>query len=280
MPRQQTRRENPMNIPSRRTVLIGCAPTQFMCIAAMAMLWRPNQALADELTRLANRRSFFALGRDEARRASRYGTPLSLLMLDLDHFKAVSDTFGHEAGDWALRCVADTLRECMRDIDSCCRLGGEEFSALLPGTTGAHAASLAERLRAAIECTACEFGDRTVSRTVSITASIGVAALCDAASSLEAILQQADAAMYEAKTRGATRSSATPSLGLAPRPARAPTRAGPPVVPAVAAPPVGGAPSRSGPPDQPGLPGPFHDHLGDRLGAPAGQAPATHGASP
>ena len=160
-----------------------------------------RQAMTDELTGLENRRAFFDHGREEVRRAWRYDMPLSLLLLDLDEFKAVNDTYGHEAGDVVLQSVAAVLRQCMREIDIAGRLGGEEFCVLLPNTDGAAAATLAERLRAAIQDTPCIVGERQLR----VTASIGVSGFDQDAPNLEAMLQRADAAMYRAKGQGRNR---------------------------------------------------------------------------
>jgi diguanylate cyclase (GGDEF)-like protein/PAS domain S-box-containing protein len=158
-------------------------------------------AMTDELTGLANRRSFFIQGNEEIKRARRYHTPLTLLMLDIDGFKYVNDTYGHETGDVVLQCIANILQENCREVDLAGRLGGEEFGILLPNTIAADAATLAERLRQAIESQGCSVQDRQMS----VTASIGVAAYSEEALNLDALLRKADTAMYLAKHQGRNR---------------------------------------------------------------------------
>lgn len=158
-------------------------------------------AMTDDLTSLANRRSFFARGREEIGRARRYHTPLAVMMVDIDRFKHVNDTYGHETGDAALQCVATAIRSTLRDVDIAARLGGEEFGVLLPNTSAAAAVTLAERLRTAIADTTCgsQKGD------VTVTASIGVAGYDDALSDVDALLRAADSALYQAKNQGRNR---------------------------------------------------------------------------
>jgi GAF domain-containing protein len=91
-------------------------------------------AMMDELTKISNRRAFFIKGTEEITRARRYHQPLSIIMLDIDKFKIINDTLGHDSGDYALQCVANTLVEKVREVDIVGRLGGEEFGVLLPNT--------------------------------------------------------------------------------------------------------------------------------------------------
>ncbi len=155
-------------------------------------------AMTDDLTDLANRRAFFREGADEIRRSQRYRMPLSLIMLDIDRFKEVNDTFGHDAGDAMLRRIAKILKANIRQVDLTARLGGEEFGILLPNTKNADAVFLAERLRRTIE----EEGSLEENQKLSVTVSIGVASSSEDTPDLDALLKQADAAMYEAKRRG------------------------------------------------------------------------------
>jgi diguanylate cyclase (GGDEF)-like protein/PAS domain S-box-containing protein len=155
-------------------------------------------AMTDDLTGLTNRRSFFIRGNNEIRRSERYRTPLSLLVLDLDRFKAVNDRFGHQAGDKMLKCIADTLLRNVREVDTLARLGGEEFGVLLPNTGSEDAARLAERLRAAVEEADCQVRNRKMQ----VTVSIGVASYRKEMPNLDAILKDADSALYRAKSRG------------------------------------------------------------------------------
>jgi len=155
-------------------------------------------AMTDELTGLMNRRAFFIQGNKEINRAQRHQTPLSLLMLDVDGFKTVNDRYGHDAGDRALQHVALKLIENVREIDMIARMGGEEFSLLLPNTGADDAVILAERVRLAIEQESCQIQDQTINLTVSI----GVASYIKNISNLETILKQADDRMYQAKNQG------------------------------------------------------------------------------
>ncbi|MBN2351788.1 MAG: GGDEF domain-containing protein [Spirochaetales bacterium] len=160
-----------------------------------------RQANTDELTGLANRRAFFARGAEEIKRSRRHGQPLSLIMLDLDHFKDVNDSYGHDVGDRVLFCVARTLMANVREIDAAARLGGEEFGVLLPNTKPEDAVALAERVRRTIAMTDC--GAQATAANVS--ASLGVAALTDSTRTIDDLLKQADIAMYQAKREGRNR---------------------------------------------------------------------------
>jgi diguanylate cyclase (GGDEF)-like protein len=154
-------------------------------------------SLTDALTGVGNRRSLDDRLAAESERAKRYGLPLSLLILDIDHFKRVNDTFGHIAGDAVLRAMGVLLRRFLRQSDSAARLGGEEFVVLMPGTTLADATAVTERM--CQEIAAQERVDPP-----SITASFGVAGLQGDESGV-ALLARADAALYLAKTGGRNR---------------------------------------------------------------------------
>jgi diguanylate cyclase (GGDEF)-like protein/PAS domain S-box-containing protein len=155
-------------------------------------------AMTDELTGLANRRAFFAQGARELSRARRRGAPISALMLDLDRFKDVNDKYGHEAGDAALRALAEVLREGVRQIDQAARLGGEEFAILLPDTGIQAALILAERLRSAVEAVSVS----TNGISFGITVSVGAAQAESWTVSLDELLHASDQAMYRAKEAG------------------------------------------------------------------------------
>lgn len=156
-------------------------------------------AMRDELTGLHNRRYFMVHVNEEFRRSKRYRNPLSLLMLDLDHFKGINDSYGHESGDKALRHLAEILKKTLRTTDVIARTGGEEFSILAINTTLEDATLLADRLRKAIEEQSRLFPDR------GLTVSIGVAALDDASGDVDEILRNADIALYRAKKTGRNR---------------------------------------------------------------------------
>src|SRR5207245_8489845 len=115
-----------------------------------------QMASTDELTQLANRRRFTEALRRELGRARRTGLPLSLVLIDVDHLKKVNDTFGHPAGDAAIRHVAAALREGRRDTDVVARFGGEEFALLLPGTDHLGAVKAAERVRTRLSSSVVE----------------------------------------------------------------------------------------------------------------------------
>jgi len=164
-----------------------------------------RMAITDELTKVSNRRHFFDLGDKLFATAHRYGPPLSVLMLDIDHFKQVNDRYGHAAGDDVIRTVAERLSGVVRTMDLLGRYGGEEFALVLPETHEG-AAVLGERLREAVEAepiATCE-GD------ISVTISVGVAIMGDADADLAAILNRADGALYEAKRAGRNRVATAP----------------------------------------------------------------------
>jgi diguanylate cyclase (GGDEF)-like protein len=169
-----------------------------------AMLYRQVKIQADRdgLTKIGNRRSFEVRLDDEAARHGRYEQPLSLILVDLDHFKQVNDTYGHPAGDDVLRDLAALLGEGLRSSDYPARYGGEEFAIILPHTSREQAALLAERLRLRV----AERGFRVAaSKTpLNITVSAGVASLAPGASSQDLVLL-ADQALYLAKNSGRDR---------------------------------------------------------------------------
>ena len=160
-------------------------------------------AITDSLTGLHNRRymeSHLGTLVDEA--AAR-GKPLSLLIMDIDYFKSINDSFGHDAGDDVLREFATRVRKSIRGIDLACRYGGEEFVVVMPETDMAVAAVVAERIRRRIACES--FPIQKGSGTIDVTISIGIAGLAAAADSAETILKRADQALYRAKRDGRNR---------------------------------------------------------------------------
>jgi len=156
-------------------------------------------ASTDPLTGLANRGSFFALAAEELKRTQRYRRPLAVVMLDIDHFKDINDSFGHEAGDVALRAFAALCRSLLREPDVMGRIGGEEFALLLPETTRESAKVLAERLRAAV----AEL--RLPGLCASMTVSIGISEVLPEETALSQALSRADQALYAAKRAGRNR---------------------------------------------------------------------------
>ncbi|MBU2548890.1 MAG: diguanylate cyclase [Proteobacteria bacterium] len=157
-------------------------------------------AATDGLTGLANRRHFREQAIKEIAECVRYQRTLSLLMVDLDRFKAVNDTYGHESGDKVLVSFARSAEETAREIDVVGRLGGEEFALLLPNTDTEGAAILAERLRRAME----ENRVRTHTDEITVTISIGLARWSEG-ESLDDLLKRADQALYRAKNTGRNR---------------------------------------------------------------------------
>ncbi|MCA1908725.1 MAG: GGDEF domain-containing protein [Magnetospirillum sp.] len=155
-------------------------------------------AATDALTGLPNRRRFAERSDEEIRRAQRYEAPLSLVVGDIDHFKAVNDGWGHDVGDLALQHVAAIWRGQLRDVDLSARMGGEEFVALLPETAAAQAHLVAERIRTMIADTPLTTPGGS---ELALTISLGVATLLPG-ESLADLMRRADQAMYQAKSAG------------------------------------------------------------------------------
>lgn len=176
------------------TLLSMLAAQQVRLGAAM------ERALTDPLTSTYNRGYLEPRLLEEQARARRSGEPLSLLLLDLDHFKRVNDRFGHGAGDEVLRRFADVIRECVRAADAVVRRGGEELVVVLPDTDTAQAAVIGERIRARLAASPIDLGPATLVQTVSI----GVASW-DGRETPGAFEARADQAMYAAKRGGRNR---------------------------------------------------------------------------
>jgi diguanylate cyclase (GGDEF)-like protein len=156
------------------------------------------QAMRDPLTGVYNRRAFEEIGFRELAGAKRTGLPISLMVIDLDHFKQVNDKHGHSAGDDLLRLVADTLRSSIRDEDFLCRWGGDEFCALLPRASRDQARVVAERVMESIGGLAFS----SHGKVIGIEVSIGIMTDEDHKSSLASLVDLADAALYRAKQAG------------------------------------------------------------------------------
>jgi diguanylate cyclase (GGDEF)-like protein len=167
-------------------------------------------AATDVLTGLANRRDFMCRAETEMLRTRRYNFPVSVMMMDIDHFKKVNDTWGHGAGDEVIRQVATIARDVCRVVDLVGRIGGEEFAVLLPQTAMNGALLVAERLRETV-------AGRTVmlanGQTLNVSISIGVADMTHEDDELGRLLGRADAALYEAKQLGRNRVCLAKSSG-------------------------------------------------------------------
>ncbi|MFL5383784.1 MAG: diguanylate cyclase [Longimicrobiaceae bacterium] len=164
-------------------------------------------AMTDELTRLPNRRHLLAVAGERVK-AARQGTgPLSVLALDIDHFKRINDAFGHEAGDRVLHRVAETCRAALRRDDVIGRTGGEEFVVVMPGADARVAVEVAERLRAAVE--RVEWGD--VAEGLRVTVSVGATEWAPGDESFAAVARRADDSLYRAKELGRNRTELAPT---------------------------------------------------------------------
>ena len=157
-----------------------------------------QQLETDSLTGLKNRDYFIKTARTELERVARYHQPLALLMVDIDHFKQINDTYGHLAGDEVLKSVTLVLSDMVRANDCLARLSGEEFAVLMPQTGLEQAYTAAERLRAAIAQVRCHLQGAEVRPTVSV----GIAVAAEGGETLSSLMRRSDLAMYEAKAQG------------------------------------------------------------------------------
>ena len=158
-------------------------------------------AITDSLTSLYNRRHLFELADREFQRARRYRIPLSIMMVDIDEFKRVNDTYGHAIGDQVLQGVAECCRKELRGVDVIGRYGGDEFVALLPETGLPAACQVAERLRRSIAERVLD----TRAGRVAVTVSLGIAVMDDEHLTPETLIDRADKALYVAKQNGRNR---------------------------------------------------------------------------
>ena len=164
-------------------------------------------AVRDDLTGLCNRREMFRLLKEESSRSDRHCRPMSLIMLDVDAFKNVNDTYGHQAGDASLRQIARIVEECVRSFDRVARYGGEEFAVILPETLGVEALVVAERIRVRVAAEEFSVGDKAGGKIrIPLTVSSGIATMTgERATSVEDIIREADASLYAAKKAGRNR---------------------------------------------------------------------------
>ena len=157
----------------------------------------------DILTEISNRRHLMERFNNELERAKRAGNSLCCIMMDVDHFKAINDTFGHLKGDDVLRELAKILKDSIRTYDVVGRYGGEEFMIILPDTNLENAAKLAERIRQKVES---DLGNKSnLSASNSVTISLGLTGMRDDDTSFETIIKRADEALYRAKESGRNR---------------------------------------------------------------------------
>jgi two-component system, cell cycle response regulator len=170
---------------------VAHAATAFARVSLLEHL--QQSALTDGLTGVANRRAFDTALAREVSLAARADTALAVMIIDLDHFKSLNDTFGHQAGDDVLRAVGAALRSCVRQGDVVARYGGEEFGFVLPGANAADAIGVAHRVREAL---------RGVEGPRAVTASLGIACRPDAGDTGPGLLAAADTALYASKGGG------------------------------------------------------------------------------
>jgi diguanylate cyclase (GGDEF)-like protein len=168
-------------------------------------------ATTDPLTGLRNRRYFQDRLREECARSDRTDHPLSLIMVDLDHFKAVNDAWGHPVGDEALAHAARLISGSVRACDVACRVGGEEFAVLCPGARAEEAYRVAERVRRALEQSPLV----VKGQEVAVTGSLGLASR-ESDSGTEDLVRQADLALYRAKAAGRNRVEVAPDEAAPP----------------------------------------------------------------
>lgn len=162
-----------------------------------------RQAMTDPLTELGNRRYLENQAEMEMAKARRNGGPLSLIAIDLDHFKRINDLYGHDVGDLVLQAFAQTAKSQLREGDVLCRMGGEEFSILLPETDTERALAIAERLRQTIEEACVDIGEDLIDGgQLAYTASFGVTAVQPGENSLKPAIKRADQGLYKAKESG------------------------------------------------------------------------------
>jgi diguanylate cyclase (GGDEF)-like protein len=163
-----------------------------------------RSATRDSLTGVFSRGHFIEMANMEIDRARRFAEPLSVAMFDIDHFKAVNDTYGHAAGDKVIIALTQSIVGYIRKIDFIGRIGGEEFALLLPRANKQPALEVAQRLRKLLSELTVDVGEATINFTVSI----GVAALRPTTRDLPDLLRNADAALYKAKREGRNRAEA------------------------------------------------------------------------
>ncbi len=203
--------EDIAKLPTTYAYVMGSTTAAFAILGYLVGRWSDHLhrlSTTDPLTGLFNRRFLETRAADEVERSQRYGTPVSLLVVDLDGLKAINDTHGHKAGDEAIQTVAQSISESVRANDVPARVGGDEFAVLLPQTASAEALAAGTRIASAVAL-------RAGARGMVLSVSVGVSELDGARSpTLEDLLAAADRALYDAKRAGRGR-----VLGTTARPA-------------------------------------------------------------
>lgn len=218
-PGEQVKAALPAVILEQQRLGLVCAEQISLAIANVKLRDQlRDQSIRDPLTGLFNRRYLMETCRREFSRAARTGQCVSILSIDVDHFKTFNDNHGHDAGDTVLRAVGECLQENFRDEDVPCRFGGEEFVVIVAGASPADGIRKAEDLRAKIEALAVRYLDGNLPR---ITISVGVAAFPRSGATPQEVLKAADEALYRAKEEGRNRVHVPPSLVAPEGPARA-----------------------------------------------------------
>ena len=177
---------------------LHCPVGESHCILFDEVTTLRKQVVTDPLTGLFNVRHFRKSLEHELERTRRTGMTTALIMVDLDHFKNINDTWGHESGNQVLQTVAQLLQDQTRKLDICCRYGGEEFAVILPSTELMLARQVAERCLNSLRETVIPLDETDLQ----VTASIGVAVADNSAQTTESLIENADECMYEAKRGG------------------------------------------------------------------------------
>ena len=177
---------------------LSCPVGESHCVLFDEVATLRKQVVTDPLTGLFNVRHFRKSLEHELERTRRTGMTTALMMVDLDHFKSVNDTWGHEAGNLVLQTVAQLLQDQTRKLDICCRYGGEEFAVILPSTELMLARQVAERCLNALRNTLIPLE----STDLQVTASIGVAVADNSSQTSDRLIEDADECMYDAKKGG------------------------------------------------------------------------------
>lgn len=184
-------------------VMEGGVPKAMLSIKEFHLAYQTlhTQARTDHLTGLANRRHFMEMLEEEISRSRRFDSPLSLAMMDLDHFKGINDTYGHDAGDRVLTAFSKLLKRQVRAYDGIGRLGGEEFALLLPSTDLAGGMTVCNRIVEAIQLESVVVGEDQIR----FSASVGLVESTVPGEAARALLKRADTLLYQAKTEGRNR---------------------------------------------------------------------------